>query len=169
MKTNIIEDLCQIQPSSKRKDAAFKQAHQQAGELLRLCNITGPPVSTAAIAKKLGIAIEVSDKASTSGVNDVWRITVDGRQTRYVNDFIVLGAIKRIIDRRASNNFADGPDYAPLQYAFASWVLMPEAWLSKRYRDCVREIYAAAKRFDVTPEAMWSRFSETTRLSEESA
>ena len=142
---------------------ALRVAEAQADRLLRLCDITEPPLLEEVIAGLPNIQIErvvpARALAASQWSHGRWLVILNGAETRARQRFSLAHELKHILDhpfvtilyprRDVSTELAEQAcDY------FAACLLMPRRWLRAAWYDGIRDVRVLARRFGVTPQAV---------------
>jgi Zn-dependent peptidase ImmA (M78 family) len=154
-----LRDLAPLRRLSRAE--ALRLSEAQAERLLRLSDISGPPVLEEVISQLPGIQIErvtpSEALAATKWSDGRWLIIINGALSRGRQRFSLALELKHILDQpfetilypRASPALAEQAyDY------FAACLLMPRRWLRHAWAEGSRDPGALARTFGVTRQAI---------------
>jgi Zn-dependent peptidase ImmA (M78 family) len=142
---------------------SLRVAEAQARRLLRLSEVSEPPVNDDVIARLPHIQIErvkaAQAYAATEWSHGRWLIILNGAESRGRQRWSLAHELKHILDHPFVTIVYPRRDECIAERAcdyFAACLLMPSRWVRPAWADA-RDIRILARRFGVTPQAVLVR------------
>lgn len=146
-------------------------AERQAGRLLRLSGVTGPPVPEQVIECLPRVEVHYLGRRGLSGTtrwaSGRWVILVNRNDTWGRQRFSLAHEFKHVLDwSKADTLYCDGYRTAHFQAeraadCFAAALLMPKAWIKRAFYDHgIRDERELARDFQVSVASMRRRIDE---------
>jgi Zn-dependent peptidase ImmA (M78 family) len=175
---SIIRDLRSIRPARPYidKNEAFAVATEQAHELLKFLNITGPAVDVAQIIHLPRIRVVVDSDLHSRGLSGAtgwqdghWLIAINKKDSLTRRRFTLAHEFKHILDaptdRQAYQHLGvDEEDRGAIMEevadCFAANLLMPQLFVTRAIRTDIRDLQRLAALFVVSQYAMRRRLRD---------
>jgi predicted transcriptional regulator len=162
MSNNVIRTIRNVIPKRPLSVAeALKYAEAQASQLLRLLDVTEPPVSEDLIADLPHVLVERVEptrmQAAAKWLHGWWLVLVNGAMSRGRQRFSLAHEFKHILDHPLASVCYRGHDECVAEQAcdyFAACLLMPRRWLRQAWDDDTHDVHRLARRFGVSPLAV---------------
>jgi len=143
---------------------SLRVAEAQARRLLRLSEVSEPPVNDDVIARLPHIQIErvkaAQAYAATEWSHGRWLIILNGSESRGRQRWSLAHELKHILDHPFVTIVYSRQDGCIAERAcdyFAACLLMPRRWLRPAWVNGNHDVRALARRFGVTPHALLVR------------
>jgi hypothetical protein len=148
---------------------AYGVAERQALRLLRLAQVSEPPVSTEALAYLPWLSVSLDRRLGTAGGAAKWKanrwiVLLNANEGRARRRFSLGHELKHIIDHRdlrlhhgRLESRAEKLAVEQLCHHFAACLLMPRPWVKRAWGLGVQSELDLAELFEVSPQAMLIR------------
>jgi len=144
---------------------ALRVAELQATHLLKLCEMTGPPVPETLVSSLPRLTVErltpIPVSASAHWARGRWVIVLNGAEPKTRQRMSLLHEFKHVLDnpfidylyRSTGRMSAAGQAEQVCDY-FAACVLMPRAWVKRAWGSGIQDFRELAQLFHVSEGAM---------------
>lgn len=144
---------------------ALRVAELQATQLLRLCEISEPPVPESIVADLPRLTMQRLSPIPVSGsahwAKSRWVVVLNGDEPRTRQRFTLMHEFKHILDNPFvrylyTRSRGMSPDDQAEQICdyFAACTLMPRGWVKRAWGDGIQDFRELARLFDVSDGAM---------------
>ena len=166
---SLLNELRQVRPNRPLTTTeAYVLAERQALLLLKLSNVTKPPVPSQVISRlpfvKVAVRVPMCSSGATRWIKPHWVILLNGLEPSVRQRFSLAHEFKHILDHKGSvgTSRSTGDLNARRQIEqlcdyFAGCLLMPRPWVKAAYGEGMRDATELAQLFGVSGQAMQVR------------